>query len=146
MSLATYALARSIQPAADFFAVASEVRDKGVEIEQRDGYSQVIGLRDDYQPSEAWTRAMLKFYFSIASAIQDAIDDPDFDAEPVAEVDKWKEVYQEDLIANFGWIHRIILIINFARRVNDAPTDMGDPEFDLMKRVIQQKMNMIEEA
>ena len=140
MSLEYFALARSIKPAAAFFEVAGEVAERGVEVEQCDGYQKVVGLRDDYQPSEEWQQAVFAFYCAISGSVRHALEDTDHEGFDSGEVRVWQQALAGDKFEPWGWVHRVILLMNHARHINDTPTNMGDPEFDLMARVIQQKI------
>lgn len=140
MSLGYFALARSIKPAAAFFEVAAEVGERGVEVEQCDGYQKVVGLREGYQPSEEWQQAVFAFYCAVSGSVRYALEDIDHEGFDSGEVQAWREALRGERFEPWGWVHRVIQLMNHARRINEAPTDMGDPEFDLMARVIRQKI------
>ncbi|MDX5979557.1 hypothetical protein [Vreelandella alkaliphila] len=140
MSLGYFALARSIKPAAAFFEVAGEVGERGVEVEQCDGHQKVVGLREGYQPSDEWQQAVFAFYCAVSSSVRYALEDTDHEGFDSGEVQAWREAFRGGRFEPWGWVHRVIQLMNHARRINNAPTDMGDPEFDLMARVIQQKI------
>lgn len=140
MALSYFALARSMKPAAAFFEVAAEVSEHGVEIEQCDGYQKVIGLREGYEPSDEWKEAVFAFYCAVSGSVRYALNETEHEDFDTAEVRAWREAEAVDKFESWGWVHRVIQLMNHARRINDAPTDMGDPEFDLTKRVIHQKI------
>lgn len=141
MSLSYFALARSMKPAVAFFEVAAEVGEHGVEIEQCDGFQKVNGLRDGYEPSTEWKEAVFAFYCAVSSSVRYALEDIQHEGFDSGEVHAWRKALRGERFEPWGWVHRVIQLMNHARRINDAPADMGDPEFDLMKRVIQQKIS-----
>lgn len=144
MSLSDYALSRSIKQAAAFFEVAGEVAERGVEVEQCDGYQRVSGIREDFEPSEQWKEAVWRFYAALSQAVRAAIEDNEIDSDGCAfdsgEIRAWREALEGDKLEPWGWVHRTILLMNHARRINDVQTGMGDPEFHLIKQVLQQKI------
>ncbi|MGP9633775.1 hypothetical protein ACT3R7_11980 [Halomonas sp. AOP43-A1-21] len=145
MSLSDYALSRSIKQAAAFFEVAGEVAERGIEMEQCDGYQRVSGIREGFEPSEQWKEAVWDFYVAISHAVKRAIevhyayegDGYSFDS---GEIRAWVEAKNGDKLEPWGWVHRAILLMNHARRINDVQTDMGDPEFHLIKQALRQKI------
>lgn len=129
------ALARSIPAAAVFFKVADEPRAYMTKTHYVEN-SYLVGISGDYVPSDEWKAAVVAFYKSLSREILrelQAVENSErlLDGSEMA----WK-VSREEPFEPWGWVHRVILVMNYARRINGQEPDLGDPEFSLMMSAI----------
>lgn len=139
-TIADRALARSILPAAKFFALAGEVYEQGYESRLSPAGHSTAGIRADYTPSEQWQEALFNLYGSLTVEIKAVLGDDEI-AEHYKGRNAWAEIADEaHLFTPFGWVHMIVRVINEARYTNGLGTSLGDPEFELMMSVIRSRI------
>lgn len=134
-SLADRALARSIPAAAAFFKVADEPKEHMTKTPYGED-SYTVGIKDDYVPSDEWKAAVVAFYKALSRAILAELERVENSARLLDGTEIAWTVSREEPFEPWGWVHRVIQVMNYARRINGQPPDLGDPEFDLMMSAI----------
>ncbi|WP_455233542.1 hypothetical protein [Geopseudomonas aromaticivorans] len=130
-TLTNYVVARCITQAAKYLETADSIEAGIVQ-----GGSPVLKIDPDFKPSDEWVSAVRDLYTALSQNISDVVDrTPDeVDQEDVR---PWADALDGDLMEPFGWAHRIINLMMHLRRLNGS-SDLGDEEFNLIRRILRQ--------
>lgn len=142
-AMTDFMMARSVVPAAKFFAVADEIALEGVDHEHIMEESYKVVAKEGY---EHWGDLVFDVYQAMSKAAEYYMEvyisngDEPCDYE---EIGVWESALNDDLFPRFGWVHRIVNVINHYRKPNGAHPAMGDIEHCLMMNAIRDRLKQL---
>lgn len=129
-SSTNHVIANCIMQAAAYIDASRELEDCSI---VRTG---IVSLPDGFCPSDAWKNAAYTLFQSLHANYSELLDSNSYDD---AEADAWRDALEKDPFEPFGWVHRIILTMQWIRRHNGGEM-LGDAEFQLVMAVVRERV------
>mgnify|MGYP003670921334 CR=1 FL=1 len=139
-AMTDFMMARSVVPAAKFYAVADEIALEGTEREKFAENSYKVVAKEGYEPDPHWEDLVFDFYVALSRAAKYYMDvyiPEGNETCDLGEVEGWNMARQYNEISKSDWVHRIVNVMNHYRKRNGAHPDMGDIEHRLMMEAIR---------